>query len=245
MTSDGRQVIPRLAALIALHEEIEQACLRIGADTAPTLSVASQRISLVAHLPAALRVLRGIVANLTVSTTHATDQRLLDLVSSGEADVGLGFRRTGTGSSNDALEEVAFERTPSMVFMPAGHRLAGNDRIKATDLADETLVSVYSRLATRATEAWVRDVPGISWVRADDPQVALSMVEQGVGVSVMIAAAAALGPESLVGVPVAENTMFDLTIIRRSGVELSPPAQILWDLMAEQAARAGHAGRVV
>jgi len=232
LTHDGREVLPHLEALIATHAEVERACRHIANERHPTLTVASERIGLVSLLPPALRVMRGIVDQLAVSLRHATEEQMINLVATGEVDLAMSYRLAGTDCPNAALEEVAILTTPTVVFVAPGHRLAGVPYVRNGDLAGETVIAVRSPFATAAVREFLRDVDDVSWVFVDDAQILLSMVDAGVGVAVSIAAAAVLGPPSLIRVPIFEPAMIELTLMRRRQQERSSsPAEILWDLL--------------
>lgn len=237
LTSAGRQLLPHLESLVDVHDAIERECMKVGRTDTPTLTIASHRLGLIVTLPPALRVMAGVVEGLSISTRHAVDNDLSQLVRAGEVDLGVGYRRTGAGTDDPSLEEVAVAETHGVLFAPAGHALAARTSITAADLAGETLIALRSPLSRATTDAYVEGVPDIRWVFTEDTQLALRMVEEGVGVSLSVGAASAIAPDNVVTVDLEPLIPVEFTLVKRAEAELAPPAAILWDILAGVPAR--------
>lgn len=231
VTPSGRDVLPHLEALVAMHEHVERECRRVGRNERSVLSIASHRLGLIVTLPPALRVLSGIVDGLAVSTRHSSDDELIEMVASGDVDLGVGYRRQGATNPDSDLVELPTESTPSVLFVPPDHRLADRASVEPADLAGETMLTLKSPLAYSNQTAYLRDVPDLKWIRTDDTQIVLQMVADGVGVALSIAAAARLASSPVVAIPIPGGAVFELTVMRRAGVEPSPAASILWDIL--------------
>jgi len=126
--------------------------------------------------------------DLTFRTTASTDQTTSDILS-GSADVGF----VSLPVYSPALEVQELFQDELLVIVGAGHPLAGSGRVQVREISRERLI-LFERGASirRATDAFFRSV-GIrpeQTLESNDTYFIKSMVERGVGISLLPAWAA-------------------------------------------------------
>lgn len=148
--------------------------VRIAASAPPAMAI----------LPRALKAFRDAHPDVVVRTLIASQQAIVEMLRKGE--VSLGVAMNDVAQAGVRAETVG--RAALACLTPAGHRLAGRDRVGFADLEAETLISyrldtLPGRLLATAAEAESRVyAPAIE---IDLSITALPCVREGLGVAIV------------------------------------------------------------
>jgi DNA-binding transcriptional LysR family regulator len=128
--------------LLAHAEQVEARLAAHRGTVAGTLSIAAFATAARGLLPAALRDVRSRYPDLSVSLSEQEPHQAIPALSRGDLDIAVvqewpdaPLAIPGGLARGDLLED-AFD-----VALPAGHPLAGRDRVAMKDLADEEWIS--------------------------------------------------------------------------------------------------------
>ncbi|MCK7622785.1 LysR substrate-binding domain-containing protein [Streptomyces sp. RS10V-4] len=142
------------------------------------------------------------------------------------------------------LDTVRLRREEVQLVVPAGHRLAGRDRVTVADLRTEPFI-------TTRTGHWQRDLlerlfaptgqRPVVCCEGDEPGVTLHLIRAGIGVGLAPAAARDVtAGEPVAWVPIdAPGCHRTLSLVRRADSYLSPAAARFRDLAVAHFAAAG------
>ena len=128
-----------------------------------------------------------------------------------------------------------YHRPRVVLFCPLGHELAGRDQVGFAELVGQAVIVVQSALSARL----VADVVAGLAVRpatssAEDVDIALRMVAEGVGVAPLHRDVAVLADERVVAVPLHPELMVSVTLLRAADRPRSAEADALWTRLSER-----------
>ncbi|NVO07203.1 MAG: LysR family transcriptional regulator [Rhodoferax sp.] len=137
------------------------------------------------YLPFLLDRFRRVFPRITVQITEDRRDYLEHLLVSGELDVALIV--VSQLQNHRALETETILRSGWRVWLPVNHRLAGEEKIEATELAQQSLVLLQvDELGDAATALWNRGgaEPNVL-IRTSSVEAVRSLVATGAGCSVL------------------------------------------------------------
>jgi DNA-binding transcriptional LysR family regulator len=226
-TAAARFIAQRAAAALGSMQELEQAISAYDGGRAGLLRIGSFPTASQHLVPAALSSLRQHSPELEVRLEEGEPDQLMKLLEARELDMVIIFKY-GRNSLNlqRGLEGTKLLEEELRVVLPAEHRLAGLDRVRIEQLADETWVTTQDRTAMSAILLSVCHGagfdPSISF-RSNDYNVVQALVAAGLGIA-LVPALAQTSSEQLVS-----RRIHDEAAPRRStwsvhAKPMSPPA---------------------
>ena len=138
LTEQGARLLPHAKRLLSRAAETDEAARAIGRGAFDRLEIGVTPIAALSFFPDAMRVFSAAFPGVVLALTEGLSDELEEAVAHRRLDLAV----VHPPSSRDDLvvREVARDRFVAVV--PATHRLAGAERIEATDLRHETLVGV-------------------------------------------------------------------------------------------------------
>ena len=141
LTDAGRTLVDHGEAAIARLEEAEQEVAAIAGLEGGELRIASFPTASAILLTEALAEFSGSHPNVRLSVTEAEPEQSLPMLHAAEIDLALTFDYTTLPAKDDRDVDRDLLLTESMyVALPRDHPLAGADRVRLADLADEAWV---------------------------------------------------------------------------------------------------------
>ena len=141
LTDAGRTLVDHGEAAIARLEEAEQEVAAIAGLEGGELRIASFPTASAILLTEALAEFSGSHPNVRLSVTQAEPEQSLPMLHAAEIDLALTFDYTTLPAKDDRDVDRELLLTESMyVALPRDHPLAGADRVRLADLADEAWV---------------------------------------------------------------------------------------------------------
>ena len=141
LTDAGRTLVDHGEAAIARLEEAEQEVAAIAGLEGGELRIASFPTASAILLTEALAEFSDSHPNVRLSVTEAEPEQSLPMLHAAEIDLALTFDYTMLPAKNDRDVDRELLLTESMyVALPRDHPLAGADRVRLADLADEAWV---------------------------------------------------------------------------------------------------------
>jgi molybdate transport repressor ModE-like protein len=141
LTDAGRTLVDHGEAAIARLEEAEQEVAAIAGLEGGELRIASFPTASAILLTEALAEFSGSHPNVRLSVTEAEPEQSLPMLHAAEIDLALTFDYTTLRAKDDRDVDRDLLLTESMyVALPRDHPLAGADRVRLADLADEAWV---------------------------------------------------------------------------------------------------------
>jgi DNA-binding transcriptional LysR family regulator len=157
-------------------------------------------------LPRLLSAFRAAYPSVTLDVEAMTTLRQTDALRAGHIDVGL--LRLPIG--DPTLSTRVISRDPLVAALPAGHRLAGRERLALRDLAGEPFVLYTRSFGPSVTDAIIGHciaagfTPNITQ-EAADVQTIVSLVAAGIGVSLLIAPTPRMSEGAVVYRPIMDD----------------------------------------
>ena len=189
----GNRLIPTAEAML-LSAEVERAFVgteQIARHVANIRDLRSGRLSIVAFPALATRALPHFITSFladhpetSVSLLARSSQPLVDWVAAQQADIGIGLMASDRAG-------VVFESIggfDGVCILPLGHRLARKRIVHASDLADETFISLgmEDRSRFRVDQAFERiAIRRRLTIEAHQSEAACAFTAAGAGVSVV------------------------------------------------------------
>ncbi len=213
----GNRAVALTAAGAALLEEARALLLRadravVAARDAAAGRIGSVRLGYVGsamygRLPAAIRSFRRGRPDVRLELREATTVAQLVALRAGELDIAIVIPPFGGGGG---LRVGAFDADRLAIALPAAHRLAGQDAVRLSDLADEPFVLWPAREGRGFHDRVVRLCAGAGFVpdvvqEAHGMHGVLSLVAVETGVSIVPANMAAVRSSEVRYLPLAED----------------------------------------
>jgi DNA-binding transcriptional LysR family regulator len=225
VTAAGREFHSQAGKVMAdLRHAIEDTHA-LGQRKRGRLTVAAPPLLMEAIIPRLLVPFKRDFPGVRVIMMDARNERIIQAVKAGEADVGIGtFTR-----DEDGLVRTSITHDTLMLFSPRGHALAALDRPRWRDLQGTPLITLTPHSGIRHLVEYGSKVARIEIMPAYEVGLvttALALVEVGLGVTVLPSNAmpAARG-RSIVARPLTHPKVSrDINMISRHGRSLSPAA---------------------
>ena len=174
-------------------------------------------------------LIQGLIAELvaehpdvSVSMQTRTSPQLLNLVSARQLDVAV----LAYLGRNPLVHIESLHRIPMVCVVPANHRLADADVIRAKDIADETLIALSTLDQLRQRVEMTLMDEGITPRSRIDTALAASacaFTAKGLGVAIVDPFSAAIFPREEIAVrPFEPRIEIEVAIVRPEEVEPSP-----------------------
>jgi DNA-binding transcriptional LysR family regulator len=244
LTPVGREFLPQAKRLVEeLTQSVEQLKDISHASTghvtiACLTSIASQR------LPAILRAYALTHPRNRVDILDRTGTQVTEAVGQGHAEFGIAILPTREGD----LTEETLLKDPFMVFCLRSHPLSALKQARWTDLRGTDLVVFGEASGNRLLIDYQLERKRLELrgrFEVEQLSTAIGLVSAGVGVAVLAASTllAERYPE-IRQIPLVNPVIRRaIGLIRRRGVSLSPAAQALYDLAAQDLRSAATAPR--
>ncbi len=234
ITPEGARLLPSLAAFVESETAIGRFASAIAARRPVSVRVAGHRLGIRYLLPPALAAVRERAPDLVVEVNAFDTVHVIEHLIRGSVDIGFGARAT-EDAAPEHIEEVELSRSPVVLFCPVGHELAGRAHVGFAELVGQVVIVVKSALSARLVD----DVGGGLVVRpttwsAEDVDIALRMVAEGVGVAPLHRDVEVLAEEHVVAVPLVPELMVSVTMMRAAERARSPEAEALWQRLSER-----------
>ena len=181
LTSEGTKLLPlirgvcnefqNLSAVVDELQGLETGLIRIG-----TISSAATHI-----LPDVIKRFRADYSGVRYEVMLGDYNEIENWVQSGRVDVGFVLLPT-----RDKFDTIAFYHDEMMVLLPKGHRLTEYDRIPLKEIAKESFILQENDNNTTTRQFFTKhgvslNVEFATW----DDYAIMSMVESGLGISVL------------------------------------------------------------
>ncbi len=181
LTSEGTKLLPlirgvcnefqNLSAVVDELQGLETGLIRIG-----TISSAATHI-----LPDVIKRFRADYSGVRYEVLLGDYNEIENWVQSGRVDVGFVLLPT-----RDKFDTIAFYHDEMMVLLPKGHRLTEYDRIPLKEIAKESFILQENDNNTTTRQFFTKhgvslNVEFATW----DDYAIMSMVESGLGISVL------------------------------------------------------------
>ncbi|OYO12122.1 LysR substrate-binding domain-containing protein [Enemella evansiae] len=181
LTSAGSALLPRARALLTAAADLQPAA---DGALAGSLVVGCYETLAPSLLP---RIVEGFEAEhpaVRVRLAEGSQYELLDGLESGLIDAAILYERDLRGD----LDTIVLYRLPAHVLLPADHRLAGADRVRLADLAEEPFIQYNVEPAWQNTQALFTATgvrPNVRYVTGNY-ELARSLVGRGLGYTVLV-----------------------------------------------------------
>ncbi|WP_446750578.1 LysR family transcriptional regulator [Streptomyces sp. WZ-12] len=223
-------------------DELDQGCAELADAAAPdrgTLALAAETLLPLAPLLGDFRAAHpGVAVRLLQSTPGA----MLAQLGAREVD----FCIASQPLTAPGLEEIPLRREEVRLVVPAGHRLAGRERVTVADLLDEPFLTTrpghWQRALLERLFAPTGQRPVIA-CEGDEPGVTPYLIGAGIGIGLLptVARIAPL-PESIAWLRIdAPDCVRTLSLVRRADGHLSAAAARFRDLALAHFAPTGDA----
>ncbi|TAK48979.1 MAG: LysR family transcriptional regulator [Xanthobacteraceae bacterium] len=232
LTPAGLELLPRLRRAMdelteqceRIREQARRQQERVAIGCLPTLAVC--------HLPEVLRQFGELHPGVGVKVYDNSVTEIAHLVEAGMVEFGL----TITATNVSDLEIKPLVKEAFVLLSPPGHRFARMKSIDWSQLAGEPMIRISPQAGNRAL---IDDALGnrrelLNWhYEVQHIQSAISLVQAGVGLTIMPRLAADLPGAEQLAVTGLRNPGITRTlgVISRRGLPLSPAAETLLGLI--------------
>lgn len=227
LTGPGRQLVESGARVLTDLEEIE-ADLHAGAGTVTGhLRVTAFSTATRGLVAPAVRTVQREHPALTVSLTEREPWDAIELVADGRSDVAIVHRWGDVPIAvPDHLDQTPVTRDVADVIVPAGHPLAGRDRVTPADLVDERWIATPQGTICRQWLTRMYDGTGRLPLIAHESMEFhshVALVEAGLGIALIPRLGRSELPAGLCAVPAHEPVPTrDVLALHRRSMATSP-----------------------
>lgn len=244
LTGPGRRLVADGSRLLTDLEELESGLHRESARVAGRLRVAAFSTAMRGLLAPVVHDLLRAHRDLTVTLTEREPWDTVDLVASGQQDLGI------VHSWGDVplrvpghLVGVTIARDVADVIVPRGHHLAGRTRLSPRDLVDEAWVATPEGTICRQWLSRMYDgtdrTPRIAHV-AMEFDTHLALVGAGLGIALVPRLGRGQLSDDVVAVPAHRPTPTrEVTVLHRASMAESPAVRAVVEALRRQSATRG------
>jgi DNA-binding transcriptional LysR family regulator len=234
LTDTGRKLLARIAPLV---EELE-AALRPDEARAPGIVHLACSGGLTASvLPSLLASCHAQSPDISISLLDRPQSAVLQLVRSGEADMGVVIARD---RFDELIAEPLFDDGLAAV-MSASHRLSGAGRIEWHQLRGQPLILLdddTGSLAAIEAALALHAVSGAVRQRLSQPAAAMRMAEADLGIAILpMHTGIACASASLRFTPITPAAARTVMLVRRRSHALRASVATVWSHLSAQAQR--------
>lgn len=205
LTTAGRNLLNDARRILKLMELSEKKVRAVADGRSGSLRLAYVAPALDTDLPLKIGSYKSLYSDIDFSLIEMKTFRQLDEIRKGSVDAGvLRLFRHDT----DELECDLFHSESYSLIIPAGHRLAGHEKVDVAELADEKFIFSPRKIQSALFDEWMRVFAEAGFVpdivqEAESKNAALALVRAGLGISIV--------PESLSARPPREVLFKKLT----------------------------------
>lgn len=189
-------------------------------------------------VPAGIAHCRVAHPSLEVLLRDRNQAQVLEAVRGGEVDFGL----TVEPADGEAFDSETILHDPFVLVCPAGHPLAAREAVAWRELHGHALVLLDHASGSRRLIDDALSRHGVQAhvaLEVGHPHTAFRMVEAGLGVTVTPRLSLDALRPGLVACALTPQEHRAVTLLRRRGRSLSPPAQTVWDAFRHVAVTLG------
>jgi DNA-binding transcriptional LysR family regulator len=231
-TPEARRLAQEVDDLFLKLSRIEHVANEMRAKGVGELRIASLPALGLGLIPRVLARFRSDQPKIRAVLSLAPSQRVVEMVVSGEADVGFAYPVPGTPTT---LERHTLAVLPAVVVLPPGHRLARSRELRPEDLEGQTLVSLGREDRSRDNMDAVFDkarLDAVAAVETPFAAVACELVAAGVGVALVDPITAHFYSDRLEVRSIAPSFGFDFGALTLAGRPQSSAARRFLDMVA-------------
>ena len=181
LTKEGKRLMPLIQKSVHLNREIEDIAneirgLSVGEVRIGTFSSISQN-----WLPGLIHKFEETYPNVRFSVLTGDNKSIPEWIDNGIVDFGFVYPRAASG-----LKVINFAQETFFAVLPEKHHLSEQAEISLEMIEDEPFIVEEEGIANTALEAFENAglKPNIRYIMHDDYTI-LSMVEEGLGVSIL------------------------------------------------------------
>jgi DNA-binding transcriptional LysR family regulator len=225
LTAAGREFMPQVEKILSDLEHAIQDTHDLGQRKRGRLTVAGPPLLIEALIPKLLVPFKRDFPGVRVVIIDARDERIVEAVRSGQADLGIG----SFASVDEELSRTRLARDTLSLFCAGNHRFAKLRAPKWSDIEGVPLISLTRDSGIRQLVDFGCKSAGISTQPEYEVALvttALALVAVGIGIAVLPTnAIAAIRGRSIISRPLTHPTVVrEITMISRDGRSLSPAA---------------------
>lgn len=231
-TPEARRLAQDVDELFLKLSRIEHVANEMRAKGVGELRIASLPALGFALIPRVLARFRRDQPEIRAVLSLAPSQRVVEMVVSGEVDIGFAYPVPGTPTT---LERHALAVLPAVAVLPPGHRLTRRKELRPEDLEEETLVSLGREDRSRDNMDALFDKARLDAAVAVETQfaaVACELVAAGVGVALVDPVTAHFYCDRLEVRSIEPSFSFDFGALTLAGRPQSSAAHRLLDMVA-------------
>jgi DNA-binding transcriptional LysR family regulator len=249
LTAAGQTLVGHAEGILGRLEAAEAALSEIAGLRGGRLRMASFPTAGATLMPLAIAAFRASHPDVELTLSEGEPEQIVPRLRAGELDLALLFEFSQEDSLLEGMTGVELLEDPMYLALPREHRLAGRERLRLEDLAEEAWVQTSSsspcaRHVVRCAHAAGFE-PNVAF-ESDDYQTVQGLVAAGVGV--------ALIPElalSVVREDITIRALFPRPPVRTvlaatpAGARLVPAAPAMLGLLEQAAESLKGSGRPV
>ena len=237
LTPVGQGLAGPLRRVLDELDEVLGQAQALGASARGVVRVASAPTISAGLMPQCLALARQRLPALSVKLIDQAQQLAVDSLRQGAVDFAVVVGTPGL----DDLHRQTLCTERFVLVCPAAHPWASRVEIALAELAGQPLILLDQTSGSRPLIDAALHSAGVAATVAFDAghaSTAFRMVAAGLGLSVLPALSLPLPDQAgLRAVPMAPALQRQLLLLRRRNRSLAPPAQALWQLVAEVASR--------
>lgn len=234
LTPAGEALLPHLRAVCHADQRLTQTVAGLHGMTTGTIRVGTFNSFSVHRLPRIMKAFLGLYPGIQFEIlTHIEYRKIEDWVASGHVDCGFVALPV-----TQPLETIFLLRDGQMAVLPTDHPLAGEKSYPIARFAQDPFIQLEDdrdREITRIFEAY-HIHPNTRYAVNDDYAV-MSMVENGLGVSVLTELVVQRTPYRVVTLPLDVPQFRDVGVAFRAHETLTPAAARFLAFVREWMAR--------
>ena len=147
ITEPGKAVLGIAQRVLHETENMKQVGLEFRKQDSGSLTIATTHTQARYALPSVVKEFTKIYPGVKLGLHQGSPTQIVEQVLSGEANIGIA---TESLALYDELVTLPCYEWQHMLVLPAGHPLAGKERIALEDLASEPLITYHPSFAGRA-----------------------------------------------------------------------------------------------
>lgn len=233
-TPEARRLAQEVDDLFFKLSRIEHVANELRAKGVGELRIASLPALGFGLIPRVLARFRREQPEMRAVLSLAPSQRVVEMVVSGEVDIGFAYPVPGTPTT---LERHMLAVLPAVVVLPPGHRLARRKELRPEDLEEETLVSLGREDRSRDHMDMLFDKGRLdAAVAVETPfaAVACELVAAGLGVALVDPVTAHFYRDRLDVRSISPSFSFDFGALTLAGSPPSSTAYRFLDMVAAE-----------
>ncbi|WP_109507593.1 LysR family transcriptional regulator [Nocardioides speluncae] len=243
LTEQGRRLVDSGVRLLADMEQIEALLHRDAGRVTGHLRMASFSTAMRGLVAPAVRDLLARHPDLALSLSEREPWDTIDLVASGQVDLGLVHSWGDVALSiPEHLASAVIAHDVADVIVPAGHRLAGRGRVTPKDLVDEGWIATFEGTICRQWLSRMYDGTGRLPLIAHQSMEFdshLALVRAGLGIALIPRlgrAALPDGPDGVVALTIYDPVPTrEITVLHRRSMADSPAVRAVVDALSSAA----------